>query len=253
MTNLEVKGLRVSVGEKEIVKGLDLNVNSGEIHAIMGPNGGGKSTLAFAVMGHPRYIIGSGDILLDGKSILGMQVDERARNGLFLSFQYPSEINGVRYTNFLKAAINAGRKVRNEQPVKILEFNNMLKEQIEKLNVDNSFINRSLNEGFSGGEKKRSEILQMAMLRPRIAILDEPDSGLDIDALKIVAENVKKMANEGIGIIVITHYQRILEYLHPDHVHVFVDGMIVKSGDKELAKEIEEKGYGQYVPEVVMQ
>lgn len=252
MTELTIKDLKVAVGEKEIVKGLSLQVGSGEIHAIMGPNGSGKSTLAFGVMGHPKYKIAGGDILLDGKSLLELKPDQRAKLGLFLSFQYPSEIAGVKYSNFLKLALNANRQARGEAPIKVMEFHNMLKEEIKNLSMEEGVVERNLNEGFSGGEKKRSEILQMAMLKPRIAILDETDSGLDIDALKIVAENVKRLASQGIGVIVITHYQRILKYLQPDHVHVMIDGRLVESGGKKLAEELEESGYNKYVEEVIL-
>lgn len=250
MTELEIKDLYVNIGEKQIVNGLNLKVKSGEVHAIMGPNGSGKSTLSFAIMGHPRYKIANGEIIVDGKSILDMQPDDRAKLGLFLSFQYPSEIPGVVFSNFIKLAMNAKRKMNGEKPISTLDFHNMFKNAVNELGMDEAFASRYLNEGFSGGEKKRAEILQMAMLKPRIAILDETDSGLDIDALRIVAENVNKLAKEGIGIVVITHYQRILKYLKPDYVHVMVDGRIVREGKEELAHELEEHGYSNIVSEV---
>ncbi|MBI2671128.1 Fe-S cluster assembly ATPase SufC [Candidatus Woesearchaeota archaeon] len=252
MTTLEIKDLNVSIKDKEIVKGLSLKVKQGEVHALMGPNGSGKSTLSFAIMGHPRYQIKNGSILIDNESILGTSPDERAKKGLFLSFQYPSEIPGVKYSNFLRLALNSLRKAKSLEPVSVIDFHKMFKEQIKNLGIDDSFASRYLNEGFSGGEKKRSEILQLSILKPNIAILDETDSGLDIDALRIVAENINRLAKEeNIGVLIITHYQRILRHLHPDFVHVMVDGKIVKSGGKKLAEELEEKGYSDYVKEVI--
>ncbi|MEK6974380.1 MAG: Fe-S cluster assembly ATPase SufC [Nanoarchaeota archaeon] len=251
MTSMKIKDLYVSINEKEIVKGLNLEVKQGEVHAIMGPNGSGKSTLSFAIMGHPKYKISSGDILIDDESILGLSPDERAKKGLFLSFQYPAEIPGVKYSNFLRLALNSKRKYQGLEPISVMDFHKIFKQEIKNLGIDDSFASRYLNEGFSGGEKKRSEILQLSILKPKIAILDETDSGLDIDALRIVAENVNKMAKKNnLGVLVITHYQRILKYLHPDFVHVMVDGKIVNSGGKKLAEELEEKGYSIYVKEV---
>ncbi len=252
MTTLEIKNLHVSINDKQIVKGLNIKVKQGEVHALMGPNGSGKSTLSFAIMGHPRYNITSGDILVDDESILETRPDERAKKGLFLSFQYPSEITGVKYSTFLRLALNSKRKSQGLDTIPVVDFHKLFKENIKKLGMDESFVSRYLNEGFSGGEKKRSEILQLSILQPKIAILDETDSGLDIDALRIVAESVDRLAKEqDVGILVITHYQRILRYLHPDFVHVMVDGNIVKSGGKKLAEELEEKGYSDFVKEVI--
>lgn len=244
MTNipeLKISGLRVAVESKEILKGLDLVVRGGEVHAIMGPNGTGKSTLASALMGHPKYTVTGGSVLLDGADVLAMSVDERARAGLFLGMQYPSEVSGVSNANFLRMALNARLGEGNEIPV--LKFHRELQQKMKKLSIDPSFSERYLNEGFSGGEKKRNEILQMAVLQPRIAILDEIDSGLDIDALRIVAEGVNLQRNPEFGLLVITHYQRLLQYIVPDHVHVMMQGRIVLSGGKELAEELESKGY----------
>ncbi len=248
--NLLIKDLHVSIQDKEIVRGLNLDIKSGEVHALMGPNGSGKSTLSYAIMGHPKYKINSGNILFNNSSILESKPEERARLGLFLSFQYPCEIPGVRYSNFLRLALNSKRKAQSLEPISVMEFSKLLKQEIKNLGMDQSFANRYLNEGFSGGEKKRSEILQLAVLKPNIAILDETDSGLDIDALKIVAQNINSLAKQGIGILVITHYQRILRYLQPDFVHVMIDGNVVKSGKKELAQELEEKGYSDFTKEV---
>ncbi|MFO7265277.1 MAG: Fe-S cluster assembly ATPase SufC [Limnochordales bacterium] len=241
---LEIKDLRVSIEGNEILKGVSLTVRGGEVHAIMGPNGSGKSTLANTLMGHPRYVVEDGEVLMDGEDILEMEPDERARKGLFLAFQYPVEIPGVTVANFLRAAYNAIHG--GTQPLSVLEFHQLLKQHMAELDMDEEFAGRYLNEGFSGGEKKRHEILQMALLRPRIAIMDETDSGLDIDALKIVAEGVnrqRRQRGEELGVLVITHYQRILEYLKPDYVHIMMDGRIVRSGGPELARELEEKGY----------
>ncbi|MCL6489034.1 Fe-S cluster assembly ATPase SufC [Alicyclobacillus mali (ex Roth et al. 2021)] len=236
-----VRGLRVAVEGKEILKGVDLHVRGGEIHAIMGPNGTGKSTLASAIMGHPHYEVTGGEILLDGQNVLEMSVDERARAGLFLAMQYPAEVPGVSNANFIRTALNARRGEGNEMPV--LQFHRRLVQKMKELSIDPSFAERYLNEGFSGGEKKRNEILQMAMLEPRIAILDEIDSGLDIDALKIVANGVNQLRSDNIGFLIITHYQRLLNYIVPDVVHVMMQGRIVKSGDAKLAEELEAKGY----------
>ena len=239
MAVLELRNLHVALEDgTEIVKGVDLKVAQGEIHAVMGPNGSGKSTLAYAIMGHPAYEITEGTLLLDGEDITELGADERAQRGLFLAFQYPQAIAGVTVTSFLRSAINATRKARNggeDDPIPIPEFRKELLEQMDKLKVSRELASRYLNDGFSGGEKKRVEILQMAMLKPRIAVLDETDSGLDIDALKIVAGGVKSLVGPDIGALVITHYQRILDYIKPDFVHVFVDGKIVEEGGPELA------------------
>src|SRR5580658_9307667 len=236
MSSLEIKNLHVSTGDKEIVKGVTLSINTGEIHAVMGPNGTGKSTLAKAIAGHPDYVITAGDVLIDGKSILEMETDERSRLGIFLAFQYPSEIPGVSIANFLRAAIQA-RMAEGEE----VDASGFYKRLYQK--IDTKFTSRSVNEGFSGGEKKRSEILQMAMLEPRFALMDETDSGLDIDALRIVSDGVNHLRGPNLGILLITHYQRLLGYIVPDHVHVMIDGRIVKSGDKSLALELESRGY----------
>ncbi|NLN28483.1 MAG: Fe-S cluster assembly ATPase SufC [Firmicutes bacterium] len=240
-SKLVIEDLHVSVEGNEIIKGLSLEVKTGEVHAIMGPNGSGKSTLAYTLMGHPRYDVTEGSVTLDGEDLLDMEPDERARAGLFLAFQYPTEIEGVTVANFLRTAINARRGPGNE--ISVSEFAKKLREKMELLDMDPSFAQRYLNDGFSGGEKKRNEILQMAMLEPTFAIMDETDSGLDIDALQIVSNGVNQLKGPHMGVIVITHYQRILRYLEPDFVHVLVDGRIVRSGGKELAEELEEKGY----------
>jgi Fe-S cluster assembly ATP-binding protein len=255
MALLEIKNLHVAteVGT-EIVRGLDLRVSSNEVHAIMGPNGSGKSTLAYALMGHPAYEITEGDILLDGESILELEADARAQRGLFLAFQYPHAVPGVTVASFLRSAVNALRKAKNdgeEDPVKIPEFRKQLTAAMEQLKVPKEMAGRYLNDGFSGGEKKRVEILQMAMLSPRIAVLDETDSGLDIDALRIVAGGVRSLVGPDMGALVITHYQRILDYITPDFVHVFVDGRIVQEGGPELAKQLEAEGYEAFTPELV--
>lgn len=239
---LKIVDLRVSVDGKPIVKGLTLTVRSGEIHGLMGPNGSGKTTLAFALMGHPRYTVDGGQVLLDGQDVLAMTPDERARKGLFLAFQYPAEVQGVTLANFLRTAVNAVRGADGKE-LSVTEFQKLLREKMELLEMDRSFASRYLNEGFSGGEKKRNEMLQMAILQPHIAVLDETDSGLDIDAIKIVARAVNSLRGPGFGALVITHYQRILRYIEPDYVHVMMDGRIVRSGGKELAEELEEKGY----------
>lgn len=239
MNTLEIKNLHVSVEGKEILRGLDLTVPVGEIHAIMGPNGSGKSTLASSIMGHPKYEVTGGDILWKGESILEMEPDERARKGLFLAFQYPQEIYGVSTTNFLRMAMTE----RTGKTPSFAEFNKELQDWLKILDITPEFAKRYLNEGFSGGEKKRNEILQLGMLKPEMAIMDETDSGLDIDALKIVAQGFNKMRGAGFGALVITHYQRLLDYIVPDFVHVLVNGKIVKSGDKSLALHLEEFGY----------
>jgi Fe-S cluster assembly ATP-binding protein len=247
MALLEIKNLHVATEDgTEIVRGLDLAAHSNEVHAIMGPNGSGKSTLAYALMGHPAYQITEGDILLDGESIRELGADERAQRGLFLAFQYPHAVPGVTVASFLRSAVNAVRKARNggeDDPVKIPEFRKQLTAAMEELKVPKEMAGRYLNDGFSGGEKKRVEILQMAMLSPRIAVLDETDSGLDIDALRIVAKGVRSLVGPDMGALVITHYQRILSYVKPDFVHVFVDGRIVKEGGPELAEQLEVDGY----------
>jgi Fe-S cluster assembly ATP-binding protein len=252
---LELKNLHVALDDgTEIVKGVDLAMNTNEVHAFMGPNGSGKSTLAYALMGHPGYEITDGQILLDGEDVTELEADERAQRGLFLAFQYPHAIPGVTVTNFLRSALNALRKARNggeEDPVSVKEFRTDLLAAMDRLRVPRELAQRYLNDGFSGGEKKRVEILQMAMLKPRIAILDETDSGLDIDALKIVASGVKEVVGPDMGALVITHYQRILNYIEPDYVHVFVGGRIVEEGGPELAHRLEAEGYEAFMPEPV--
>jgi Fe-S cluster assembly ATP-binding protein len=244
---LEIQNLHVATEDgTEIVRGLDLAVDSNEVHAMMGPNGSGKSTLAYALMGHPAYEITDGDILLDGESILELGADERAQRGLFLAFQYPHAVPGVTVASFLRSAVNAMRKAANggeDDPVKIPEFRKQLDAAMKELQVPKEIAGRYLNDGFSGGEKKRVEILQMAMLRPRVAVLDETDSGLDIDALRVVASGVRNLVGPETGALVITHYQRILNYVKPDFVHVFVDGRIVREGGPELAEQLEAEGY----------
>ena len=255
MALFEIKNLHVAIEDgTEIVRGVDLTVNPSEIHAVMGPNGSGKSTLAYALMGHPAYEITEGEILLDGENIVEMEADERAQLGLFLAFQYPHAVPGVSVAQFLRSAVNAVRKARNggeDDPVSVAEFRKDLTAAMEELRVPREMTSRYLNDGFSGGEKKRVEILQMAMLKPRMAVLDETDSGLDIDALKIVAEGVRKLAGSDTGTLVITHYQRILNYIEPDFVHVFVDGRIAESGGPELAHKLEAEGYDAFLPEAV--
>jgi Fe-S cluster assembly ATP-binding protein len=252
---LTLENLHVALEDgTEIVKGVDLEVSVDEVHAIMGPNGSGKSTLSYAIMGHPAYEITEGKILLDGDDVTEMEADERAQRGLFLAFQYPHAIPGVTVTSFLRSAINAVRKARNdgvEDPIAIPEFRKELLAQMDRLKVSRELASRYLNDGFSGGEKKRVEILQMAMLKPRIAVLDETDSGLDIDALRVVAGGVNELVGPEMGALVITHYQRILNYVKPDHVHVFVDGRIVKSGGAELAEQLEAEGYDPFIPTTV--
>lgn len=250
MATLEIKDLRAGVatddgGElKEILKGVNLTIRSGETHAIMGPNGSGKSTLSYAIAGHPKYQVTSGEVLLDGENVLDMTVDERARAGLFLAMQYPVEVPGVSMSNFLRTAATA---VRGEAP-KVRQWVKEVKDEMTKLDISPEFAERSVNEGFSGGEKKRHEILQLALLKPRIAILDETDSGLDVDALRVVSQGVNDYkANNDVGVMLITHYTRILRHITPDFVHVFADGRVVESGGKELAEELEENGYVKYV------
>jgi Fe-S cluster assembly ATP-binding protein len=250
LATLELKNLHVGLEDgTEIVKGVDLRVSSGEVHAIMGPNGSGKSTLAYAIAGHPAYEITDGQILLDGKDITEADADVRAQAGLFLAFQYPHAIPGVTVTNFLRQAINAVRKSRNggvDDPMPVPEFRKELLGQMDRLKVSRELASRYLNDGFSGGEKKRVEILQMAMLRPKISVLDETDSGLDIDALKVVAGGVQELVGPEMGALVITHYQRILNYVRPDYVHVFVDGRFVEEGGPELAEKLEVSGYEEW-------
>jgi Fe-S cluster assembly ATP-binding protein len=239
MPDLEIKGLHVEVEGEEILKGVHLAVSKGETHALMGPNGSGKSTLAYAVMGHPAYEVTAGEVLLKGENILEMTPDERAALGLFLAMQYPTEIPGVSLTNFLRTSVNA---LRGED-VPVRQFMSELRESMKALEMDEKFLQRNVNEGFSGGEKKRFEILQMSVLKPEIAVLDETDSGLDIDALRIVSEGVNRMAGPDLGVLLITHYTRILNYIKPDHVHVMLGGRIVQSGGPELASELEAEGY----------
>ena len=250
MALLELKNLHVALEDgTEIVKGIDLAVNLNEVHAVMGPNGSGKSTLAYALMGHPAYEITDGEILFDGESVLVMGADERAQRGLFLAFQYPHAVPGVTVTSFLRSAINSIRKARaggEENPVAVPEFRKELLAQMDRLKVSRELASRYLNDGFSGGEKKRVEILQLAMLKPRIAILDETDSGLDIDAVRIVANEVKELVGPEMGALVITHYQRILNFIEPDFVHVMVEGRIVEEGGRELAHKLEAEGYERY-------
>jgi Fe-S cluster assembly ATP-binding protein len=240
---LEIKDLYAGIEGKEILKGLNLKVNKGEVHAIMGPNGSGKSTLSKVLAGHPSYEVISGEVIYEGKDLLELEPDERAREGVFLAFQYPVEVPGVTNSEFLRLAYNEKAKHLGEEELDPLEFNDYLKERAKLVDMSSDFFKRSVNEGFSGGEKKRNEILQMAVLNPKLAILDETDSGLDIDALRIVAEGVNKLRSSENGIILVTHYQRLLNYIQPDFVHVLASGKIVKQGGKELALELEEKGY----------
>ena len=243
---LDILDLHVEVAGKEVIKGLNLQVAQGDVHALMGPNGSGKSSLAHTIMGHPRYRVTKGDILLDGESILGLTPDQRAKKGLFLAFQYPYEVSGVTVTNFLKAAYaalhNGGGKEKQSM-ISYLEFRKLLKEKLKALKIEETFAERYLNEGFSDGEKKKCEILQMAILKPKIALLDETDSGLDVDALKIVADGVNTLIGPDLGVLLITHYHRILNYIKPKYVHVMIGGKIVKSGGEDLAYLLEEKGY----------
>jgi Fe-S cluster assembly ATP-binding protein len=245
MSELVIKDLQVSIEGKEILKGVNLTIKQGEVHAIMGPNGTGKSTLAYTLMGHPSYTVTGGEVWFKGKNLLELEPDERSRAGIFLAFQYPVSIPGVTVANFLRTAVNARRRAANpeDKGVPIPEFRKMLKEKMELLKMDNAFAGRYLNEGFSGGEKKRAEILQMAALKPEIAILDETDSGLDIDALRIVSEGVNALSGPEMGVLVITHYQRLLNYIKPQYVHIMMGGRIVESGGPDLALHLEEAGY----------
>jgi Fe-S cluster assembly ATP-binding protein len=240
---LEIKNLRAGIDGREILKGINLTVNKGEIHAIMGPNGSGKSTLAKVLAGHPQYEVISGEVIYEGRNLLEMPPDERAREGVFMAFQYPIEVPGVSNAQFLRLAYNEKRKHLGEEELDPLEFKDLLKERAKVVEMDASFMTRSVNEGFSGGEKKRNEILQMAVLEPKLAVLDETDSGLDIDALRIVANGVNQLFTPENGIIVVTHYQRLLNYIVPHFVHVLADGLIAREGGKELALELEAKGY----------
>jgi Fe-S cluster assembly ATP-binding protein len=253
-SSLSIKDLRVSVEDKPILKGLNLEINQGEIHAIMGPNGSGKSTMAYALAGHPKYEVEGGEVWMDGVNLLELAPDERAKMGLFLAFQYPTSIPGISMANFLRSAVNAVKggsegNGNGNKGIPIVQFRKMLNEKMDLLKIDKSFARRYLNEGFSGGEKKRAEILQMAMLEPKFAILDETDSGLDIDALRVVSDGVNALVGPERGFIVITHYQRILNYIKPDFVHVMFEGQIVESGGPELAHELEQKGYDYLVKE----
>lgn len=248
MNMLEIKNLHATVNNHEILKGVDLVVNAGEVHSIMGPNGSGKSTLAQVLARRETYEVAEGQVLLNGKDLLAMRPEEAACEGLFMAFQYPVEIPGISNAYFLRAALNAIRKYRGEEELDAMDFLPLLKEKMRLLEMDERFLNRPVNEGFSGGEKKRNEIVQMAVLEPKMAILDETDSGLDIDALKIVARGVSAMRSPERAILLVTHYQRVLDYIVPDYVHVLVDGRIVKSGGPELALELEEKGYGWAEP-----
>lgn len=241
-TVLEIKDLQVSVEGKEVLKGVTLTVRQGEIHALLGPNGAGKSTLGYAIMGHPKYEIVGGEVLMNGENLLEMEADERSRKGLFLAFQYPVSIPGVTVANFLRSALNA-RRGEGKGKISPMEFRKLLTGKMEQLGVDRAFAGRYLNEGFSGGEKKRAEILQLATLEPKIAILDETDSGLDIDAMRIVADGVNQLLGAEMGILVITHYQRFLNYIKPDFVHILLDGRVVVQGGPELAEMLDEKGY----------
>jgi Fe-S cluster assembly ATP-binding protein len=248
---LEIKGLRATVGEKEILRGIDLTVNAGEIHAVMGPNGSGKSTLAQVLAGHPAYEVTGGTVTYDGENLLEMDAEVRAQKGVFLAFQYPVEIPGVSNAYFLRAAYNEVRKARGEEEIDPLSFADLMDEKMRLVEMDDAMLTRSVNTGFSGGEKKRNEILQMAVLEPKLAILDETDSGLDIDALRIVAHGVNSLKRPTNATIVVTHYQRLLNYIVPDFVHVLAQGRIVRSGGKELALELEAKGYDWLLEEAV--
>lgn len=246
---LKIKNLQANIEDKEILKGINLEINPGEVHAIMGPNGSGKSTLSSVIAGKEEYTMTGGEILFEGEDLSELDPEERAHKGIFLSFQYPVEIPGVSVTNFMKASINAHRKAQGLEDMPAKDLLKMIRDKSELLEIDRKFLSRSLNQGFSGGEKKRNEIFQMAMLNPKLAILDETDSGLDIDALKVVANGVNKLRSEDNAVLLITHYQRLLDYIVPDFVHVMVDGKIVKSGPKELAYELEERGYDWVKPE----
>ena len=256
MPDLVIRNLHANIADSdtEILKGIDLELSKGEIHAIMGPNGSGKSTLSHVLMGHPGYEVTEGEIIFEGENLLDMEADERSRAGLFLSFQYPFAVPGVTVANFIRMAVNAHRKGGPDgvdDPIRIPEFRKQLQEAMEMLEIDKSMSSRSLNDGFSGGEKKRFEILQMAMLKPKLAILDETDSGLDIDALRIVSGGINALMGPDMGTLIITHYQRILDYVEPDRIHVLVDGRIVRSGGPELAKELETTGYAELAKEAV--
>ncbi len=246
MALLEIKNLHVSVGDREILKGINLSLNGGEVHAVMGPNGTGKSTLSNVIAGRAGYDVTQGEVLLDGKDVFAMAADERARAGIFLAFQYPVEIPGVSTSSFLKTAINAKRRAAGQKEIDAMEFLKLVKAKTKALGMADDMIKRPLNVGFSGGEKKRAEVLQMTLLEPRVAILDETDSGLDIDALKVVSDGVNALRREDRAFLVITHYQRLLDYIVPDHVHVLVNGRIAASGGKELALELEAEGYAKY-------
>ena len=243
MNTLQIKNLDVSIEGNQIIRNLNLTINSGEVHALMGPNGTGKTSLSYAILGHPKYKIDKGEILLNNENILPLTVDQRARKGLFLSFQHPQEVPGVMLASFLRNSLNSKLKENKEKPITVQEFQKKLTENMDNLKMDKSFTTRSLNQGFSGGEKKRAEILQMSVLEPKIAILDETDSGLDVDSLKIVSENIQRLKEKGTGILLITHYPRILEYVKPDKVHIITNGEILRSGDYSLALEIEQNGY----------
>jgi Fe-S cluster assembly ATP-binding protein len=246
---IEIKNLRVKTGDREILKGIDLTVGSGEVHAIMGPNGSGKSTLSYVLAGNPNYEVTGGEVTLDGQDLLTLEPEERAAAGLFLAFQYPVEIPGVQMTTFLKTAVNAVRKQRGESELDALDFLKLMKEKTKALGITDDKVKRSVNTGFSGREKKRNEVLQMAMLEPKFAVLDETDSGLDIDALRVVAEGVNALRSPKRSFLVITHYQRLLDYIVPDRVHILAHGRIIRSGGPELAKELEAKGYAGFVGE----
>jgi Fe-S cluster assembly ATP-binding protein len=250
LADLEIRNLQVTAEDKQILKGVDLAVSRGEVHALMGPNGSGKSTLANAIMGHPAFEVTEGEIVFDGEEITEADPEERSRAGLFMAFQYPVAIPGVTVAKFLRMAINAHREARDEEPVKLKEFRKQTQEAMALVKIPTEFSSRYVNDGFSGGEKKRMEILQLAMLRPRLAVLDETDSGLDIDALRTVAEGVNRVTGPDMGVLIITHYQRILHLVEPDFVHVMYDGRIVKEGGAELVGELEEKGYGWIGEEV---
>jgi Fe-S cluster assembly ATP-binding protein len=241
---LTINNLRVRAGGREILRGIDLSIDTGEVHAIMGPNGSGKSTLARVLAGHPEYEVLGGEVLYQGQDLLAMDPETRAREGLFMAFQYPVELPGVNNAYFLKAALNALRKNRGEEELDAIEFMSLVRDRMKQLDIDETLLNRPVNEGFSGGEKKRNEIFQMAVLEPKLGILDETDSGLDIDALKVVAHGVNAMRSPERAFLLVTHYQRLLNYIVPDFVHVLTDGRIVRSGGKELAFELEDKGYG---------
>jgi len=249
---LSIKNIHANIDGKEILRGINLDIKAGEVHAIMGPNGSGKSTLASVLAGREEYEVTEGTVTFLNKNLLDLSIEDRAREGLFLAFQYPVEIPGVSTTNFIKAAVNEKRKYHGQEPLDALAFLKIMKEKMALVEIDQALLSRSINEGFSGGEKKRNEIFQMAMLEPKLAILDETDSGLDIDALRIVANGINKLRNENRAILLITHYQRLLDYIQPDYVHVLYNGRIVKSGSKDLALELEEKGYDFITDETEM-